>query len=74
VNADGVAKADLAVDDASNQAADVLENYGTFCRVLVPVLRVLAIERYICGAENGLYDQRDFMRWQIEIDWDREAD
>jgi hypothetical protein len=69
VNAGGVTLADETINDAANQAIDLLEYDLCLRYILVFVLCIIAIPRNICGSEYGLDDQGDFVRGEIQIDW-----
>jgi hypothetical protein len=73
MNAHRITETDLTVDDASNQATDVLEYDLCVHGILRPVFCEFTLERYVCGPENGLNDQGDLVRRQIQIDRDTES-
>jgi hypothetical protein len=68
MDAHSVTQVDLTIDDASDQAIDVLEYDRHLCGVLVSMLGHLTVPGQICGAKNGLDYQGDLMRRKIEVD------
>jgi len=74
MNAHRITQANLAVDDASDQATYMLEDDRAFSCVLAFVFHLLPIPGDFCCAENALDDERHLVCWEIEVDWYGEAD
>jgi hypothetical protein len=73
VNTHRITETDLTIDDASNQGTDVLEHDLCFHGILRPMFCHLTLEGYVGGPKNGLNNQRDLVRRQIQIDRYTEA-